>query len=71
MDVYVRKIFPHDLTHEISVTGKIVSAFFDDLQTMIFYEGEDDSRQYSVSINNVTDPRFGGDFKTIMWNSFH
>lgn len=65
MDVYVRKIFPHDLTHEISVTGKIVSAFFDDLQTMIFYEGEDDSRQYSVSINNVTDPRFGGDFKQL------
>lgn len=65
MDVYVRKIFPHDLTHEISVTGKIVSAFFDDLQTMIFYEGEDESRQYSVSINNATDPRFGGEFKQL------
>lgn len=65
MDVYVRKIFPHDLTHEISVTGKIVSAFFDSLQTMIFYKGEDESRRYSVSINNATDPRFGGDFKQL------
>ncbi len=65
MDVYVRKIFPHDLTHEISVTGKIVSAVFDNLQTMIFYKGEDESRQYSVSINNATDPRFGGDFKQL------
>lgn len=65
MDVYVRKIFPHDLTHEISLTGKIVSSFFDNLATMIFYRGEDESRQYSVSINNVTDPRFGGDFKQL------
>ncbi len=66
MDVYVRKIFPHDLTHEISVTEKIVSAFFDDLQIMEFYKGEgDDARRYSVSINNVTDPRFGGDFRQL------
>lgn len=65
MNAYVRKVFPHDLTHEVSLTEKIVSDFFDDLQTMSFYKGDDEDRQYSVSINKATDPRFGGDFKQL------
>lgn len=70
MNAYVRKVFPHDLTHEVSLTEKIVSDFFDNLQTVSFYKGDDENRQYSVSINNATDPRFGGDFKQLCGTLF-
>ena len=66
MRVYYRKIFPHDVTHEVSVTLDIVSEFFGGQKTGLFFSGMKSGVSGMVSINDATDPRFGGDFKKIM-----
>ena len=66
--IYIRKIFPHDLTHEVSVTTEIVSEFFENGVRFTFYKGDNHDIQYSVTINNATDPRFGGDFASL-WSA--
>ena len=66
--IYIRKIFPHDLTHEVSVTTEIVSEFFENGGRFTFYKGDNHDIQYSVTINNATDPRFGGDFASL-WSA--
>ena len=66
--IYIRKIFPHDLTHEVSVTTEIVKEFFENGSNFTFYKGENHEVSYTVTINNATDPRFGGDFASL-WSS--
>lgn len=63
--IYIRKIFPHDLTHEVSVTTEVVSEFFENGQTFTFYKGDNHDTRYEVTINNATDPRFGGKFASL------
>lgn len=65
MKIYVRKVFPHDVTHEVSVTTDIVKEYFDSAASMSF-EGINSRQKGTVTINNATDPRFGGSYKTIL-----
>lgn len=54
----------HDITHEVSLTAYVYYEFFagsDIVQFQINGEG----RNFSVTFNNATDLRFGGDFKTM------
>ena len=67
MKVYLRKLFAHDITHEVSVTETIIADFFDNERDKLVFvrEGQENSTQYMVRINTSRDARFGGDFKTI------
>lgn len=66
MKSYVRKLFDHDLTHEVSVQSMYLWRYFTDYDSgMTFYNVNQPSKDYSVYIRNVTDPRFGGQFKSI------
>lgn len=65
MKAYLRKLHPHDITHEVSVQTYYVHAFFDGYSTMVFHNTKHPHIDYNVVINNVTDPRFGGQFKSI------
>ena len=67
MKLYLRKLFAHDISHEVSVTETIISEFFDnERDNMIFVrEGRENGKQYKVCINKSKDARFGGEFKTI------
>lgn len=65
MKAYLRKLHSHDLTHEISVQSYYVWTFFDANDTMSFYNVNKPSKDYSIIINDVTDPRVGGQFKAI------
>ena len=65
MKAYLRKLHNHDLTHEVSVQSYYVWTFFDANDSMSFYNVNSPSKDYSVIINDVTDPRFGGQFKAI------
>ena len=66
--IYIRKVFPHDLTHEVSVTTEVVNEFFENGGRFTFYKGDNHDTKYSVTINNATDPRFGGDFASL-WSA--
>lgn len=66
MRVYVRKLFPHDITHEVSVRKDIVEDYFEGKTEGIFFEGKKSHSMGQVSINSATDPRFGGAFKSIL-----
>ncbi len=65
MRIYARKLFPHDISHEISVTTSIVSDFFGG-NTQLPFVGKSSGAQGTVQINSATDPRFGGDCKAIL-----
>lgn len=65
MKIYLRKVFPHDVTHEVSVTTEIVREYFDSAKSMTFV-GLKSGESGNVTINNATDPRFGGDYKAIL-----
>ena len=65
MKIYIRKIFPHDVTHEVSVTTEIVTEFFDNQRSMSF-TGKNSRQTGTVTINAATDPRFGGSYKPIL-----
>lgn len=65
MKIYVRKIYPHDVTHEVSVTTDIVAEFFDGESSMTFV-GKNSGQRGTVTINAATDPRFGGAYKNIL-----
>ena len=68
MDTYIRKLHPHDLTHEVSVQSYYVYTFFHSEGYMSFINVNDPTHAYEVCIRNVTDPRFGGQFKAIYRN---
>lgn len=68
MKIYVRKMFPHDITHEVSVRTDIVEDFFAGKKTELLFKGKKSGFNAIVSINNATDPRFGGGFKSLLTN---
>lgn len=67
MKTYLRKLFAHDITHEVSVTETIISEFFDNKRNNVIFvrEGHENGKQYRVCINKSKDARFGGEFKAI------
>ena len=62
MKIYVRKMFPHDITHEVSVRTDIVEDFFGGMT----FIGKKSAFEGEVTINSATDPRFGGEFKALL-----
>ncbi len=66
MKLYIRKVFPHDITHEVGVRSDVVSNFFKGKSKDIIFVGKQTKKEYVISINNKTDPRFGGDFKKML-----
>lgn len=70
MRIYLRKVFPHDITHEVSVRSDIVAEFFGGKTNgLVFVRSGQPFRGYSVDINAATDPRFGGEFKQLLKDS--
>lgn len=67
MKVYLRKLFKHDITHEVSVTEAIIEEFFDNKRNDLVFvrDGQENGTQYKVCINKSRDARFGGEFKAI------
>jgi hypothetical protein len=67
MKVYLRKMFSHDITHEVSVTETIISKFFEgERDNLVFVrEGHEKGTKYPVLINKSKDARFGGQFKSV------
>ena len=65
MRLYIRKVFHHDVTHEVSVTRDIVDNYFESQNSMLF-TGVKSHMSGTVTINNATDPRFGGAYKSIL-----
>ena len=67
MKVYLRKMFNHDITHEVSVTETIISKFFEgERDNLVFVrEGHENGTHFPVLINKSKDARFGGQFKSI------
>ncbi len=65
MKIYLRKILKHDLTHQVSVTQDIVDNFFDDVESFRL-KNKTNERVGNVTLLRATDPRFGGDFKSLM-----
>ena len=66
MNIYVRKIFPHDVTHEVSVRKDIVYSFFEGNCQNLQFIGKKSKSEGIVTINSATDPRFGGYFKRLL-----
>lgn len=67
MRIYLRRVFNHDVTHEVSVRSDIVKEFFDNKsKDIVFYKKGDQISKYLVDINSATDPRFGGKFKDLL-----
>lgn len=66
MRIYVRKMFPHDITHEVSVRTDIVQDFFEGKSRGLSFVGKRSGSEGEVTINSATDPRFGGVFKRIL-----
>jgi hypothetical protein len=44
MKIYVRKMFPHDITHEVSVRTDIVEDFFAGKKTELLFKGKKSER---------------------------
>ncbi len=70
MNIYLRKILKHDITHQISVTKEILNGFFG-----VFEEKESTKMRGklsgftgTVTFLLSTDPRFGGEIKQIINN---
>lgn len=68
MNIYLRKILKHDITHQISVTKEILNGFFG-----VFEEkestkmtGKKSGFTGTVTFLLSTDPRFGGEIKQII-----
>lgn len=68
MNIYLRKILKHDITHQISVTKEILNGFFG-----VFEEkettkmtGKNSGYTGNVTFLLSTDPRFGGEIKQII-----
>lgn len=68
MKVYARKLFPHDITHEVSVRTDIVEEFFGGKTQGLFFIGKRSGFEGEVTINSATDPRFGGKIKSLLTN---
>ncbi|SDY44290.1 McrB family protein [Lachnobacterium bovis] len=68
MNIYLRKILKHDITHQISVTNEVLNGFFgiyNDKESAIM-KGKKSGFSGNVVFLLATDPRFGGDIKQII-----
>ena len=63
--LYVHKVFPHDLSHEVGFTQEVHFMFFNSSYYLPFTKAHS-SYIYNVTVNDVTDLRFGGDFKSML-----
>lgn len=70
MNIYLRKILKHDITHQISVTKEILNGFFGvfEEKESTQMKGKHSSFVGTVTFLLSTDPRFGGDIKQIINN---
>ena len=68
MKVYARKLFPHDITHEVSVRTDVVEEFFGGKTQGLIFVGKRSGFEGEVTINSATDPRFGGKIKSLLTN---
>lgn len=70
MNIYLRKILKHDITHQISVTKEILNGFFgvynEKASTQV--KGRKSGYTGTVTFLLSTDPRFGGEIKQIINN---
>lgn len=60
--IYVRKIFEHDVTHQVSIDQYVYEHFFHGRETFSFTVQGETSR-YEVNVRYPTDKRLGGQFK--------
>lgn len=70
MNIYLRKILKHDITHQISVTKEILNGFFNvyEEKASTRVTGKKSGFTGTVTFLLSTDPRFGGDIKQIINN---
>lgn len=70
MNIYLRKILKHDITHQISVTKEILNGFFNvyEEKASTKVTGKKSGFTGTVTFLLSTDPRFGGDIKQIINN---
>lgn len=70
MNIYLRKILKHDITHQISVTKEILNGFFNvyEEKESTKVTGKKSGFTGTVTFLLSTDPRFGGDIKQIINN---
>ena len=70
MEIYVKKITNHDLTHQFSILTKVQQQFFEVRDNGVIVEMiDEDGNEYSVNVFTTTDPRLGGDIKTFLNNN--
>ena len=60
--LYIRKVFEHDVTHQVSIDQYVYQHFFFERETLSFTIQGDASR-YEVNVRYPTDKRLGGQFK--------
>lgn len=63
--LYVHKVFPHDISHEVGFTQEIHYLFFNNKYYLTFTHNGGPTK-YSVTVNDATDLRFGGSFKSLL-----
>lgn len=70
MNIYLRKILKHDITHQISVTKEILNGFFGvfEEKESTQMRGKHSGFTGTVTFLLSTDPRFGGEIKQIINN---
>lgn len=61
----MRRIFNHDLTHQISITNEVLYTFFDNA-ILIRIKGKRSEYVADVSLLLATDPRLGGEIKKLI-----
>lgn len=68
MNIYLRKILKHDITHQISITKEVLNGFFgvEKNNENAFMKGKKSGYKGNVTFLLATDPRFGGDIKQII-----
>lgn len=68
MNIYLRKILKHDITHQISITREVLKGFFcvDSEKQSANMKGKNSGISGEVTFLLATDPRFGGDIKKII-----
>lgn len=70
MNIYLRKILKHDITHQISITKEVLNVFFGVFEENVSTQmkGKHSGFVGTVTFLLSTDPRFGGDIKQVINN---
>lgn len=70
MNVYLRKLFPHDITHEVSITENVISDFFKGKREGITFYKEGDMNRvgYPICFYKSKDSRFSNSLKHMYAN---